>query len=317
MWNEFLNKLDSTTTPVEAARKWSADKDSVVLASAGVNLVFRFTQQGKVKYLRITHSSIRSLNELESAIDYQRHLFNHEASVCQPIISNQGNFIEEIKQDEIYYFAHVTDEVHGDVINFDSTNNDFYQNWGETLGILHHAAKTYQPTKKYHFLSWKDLWKETRSYLENEDEIIKEEFKKINEWFNVLEGREENFGLTHGDHRTGNVLYDGKHFSIIDFDEPVYHWYIADIVKPFLEVSEQNHSKWGYKFEAFLKGYTKALPMDEYLLSHFDFFMKMKSLDIYLWCKNNWHEPIAPGGKRTDHWLEELRSLVVTPILKI
>jgi hypothetical protein len=36
-------------------------------------------------------------------------------------------------------------------------------------------------------------------------------------------------------------LYDGKRFSIIDFDEPVYHWYIADIVKPFLEVSEQNH----------------------------------------------------------------------------
>jgi hypothetical protein len=55
MWNKYLNKLDFTTIPAEAAKKWSADKDSIVLASAGVNLVFRFTQQGEGKYLRITH----------------------------------------------------------------------------------------------------------------------------------------------------------------------------------------------------------------------------------------------------------------------
>ena len=54
--------------------------------------------------------------------------------------------------------------------------------------------------------------------------------------------------------------------------------------------------------------------LDDEDLRSINWFTQMKSLGIYLWCKNNWCEPTAPGGKPRDQWLAELRHMALTPI---
>ena len=58
-----------------------------------------------------------------------------------------------------------------------------------------------------------------------------------NEAWRTLYGR--GYGLIHGDYRPGNVIWDGTTARTIDFDEPNYHWYIADVSRALMELFDQ------------------------------------------------------------------------------
>lgn len=313
MWHQTLKKINPFVTPQKAAAFWNADKGSLNLVSDGINLVYRFESGGKGFYLRITHPLIRPRLELDAAIDFQGYLFECAVPVCQPIFSKAGHYVEEIHQDDFLFLTRVSAEVPGKIIHFNHTNNQVYKTWGKTLATLHNRALHYQ-SKQHQFKSWTDLWNETASYLNSEECIIKEEYHAINNWIKTFQQTPDNFGLTHGDHRMGNVLYDGKEVHIIDFDEPIYHWFLADIARPFLELSPLTFSECLQKFEWYLDGYQSIRPLSQTDLKNISWFSRMKALDIYLWSKNNWTDHPGPGGKKRDQWLEELRALIINPI---
>lgn len=143
--------------------------------------------------------------------------------IDQPIKSLQHRYIEEIKYKSELFFTRVSDEIPGQILQFEADDKNIYINWVISLAKLHNAAKTYQPNKQFQCISWKEIWKEIYNYVQIEEHKIKKEYSRITDWFNHLDYDEDNFGLTHGDHRIGNVIYNGKNVHIIDFDEPVYH----------------------------------------------------------------------------------------------
>lgn len=96
MWNEVLNKIDAAETPFLAIEQWGGQPDSLRLINEGINLVYRFECQQQGYYLRMTHSSLRKKETLLAAILYQAHLYNHQAPVCEPVISKQGRWNERI-----------------------------------------------------------------------------------------------------------------------------------------------------------------------------------------------------------------------------
>lgn len=311
-WETTLKKLTDKTA-LNAASLWVDKPVNLKLVNNQINCVYRFESKGMGFYLRITHESIRPCSELLAALDFQQHLFLNNVPVCEPVLSKNNQLIEEITQDTINYFAHVCREVPGTMMHFDYSNKYAYLAWGQSLASLHRASQSYQ-TKNHVFKSWKDLWEETRQYAEKEDKPIHDLYHKIDIQFNQFTITPANFGLTHGDHRPGNVLYNGSTTHIIDFDEPVYHWFMADIARPFLETG--NH-KWRQKFEWYIEGYQSVLPITNAELQAINWFTQMKSLDIYLWCKNNWFEATAPGGKPREQWLTELKMTAITALSTI
>lgn len=313
MWDQTLKKINHSITPQKAATLWGADPSSVKLVSEGINLVYRFETNNFVKYLRITHEKIRNYTELISAIDFQKHLFQLGVPICQAVESSRHNFVEEVVQDDLTFLAHVCKEVPGQIIHFDYSEQDIYVTWGQSLAKLHLAAKQYRPGPQCQFKNWQDLWEETFGYLKLEDEIIKREFQNIDVWLKTLVQDRENFGLTHGDHRPGNVLYDGIQVYIIDFDEPVYHWFVADIARPFLDLCDKPFNLWRDKFLGFIEGYRKLLPITNNQIKNISWFLRLKNLEIYLWVKNNWQDPVAPGGGSSEAWLAQLRRVIENP----
>lgn len=314
MWDSTLKKIDHHKTPQIATELWGGDVETLMLISNGINLVYRFEYRRKGMYLRITHPKIRSPDELAGAIDYQRHLQHFGAQVCEPLLSRQGNYIEEIIQGDLVFLAHAAKEVPGVTANFSHSNQYFYENWGKELANLHFAARHYQPPNNFTFKTWQDLQNELVSYLKSENKVINDEFYKINEYFSKLLQDSNNYGLTHGDHRHQNVLYDGKEIYIIDFDEPVYHWFGADIARPFLIISHEPLIEWTNKLSWYLEGYNSILPLSRSDIEQLPWFIRMKTLEIYLWTKNNWHDPTAPGGNSTKIWLSELEKAIQSPI---
>jgi len=103
--------------------------------SEGINLVYRFILNNQKYYLRLTHAKLRSTLELQAAISYQQHLFEHDVSICQPMLSQKGLWFESVWQGEDEFLAHVCKEVPGQPINFNYSSG-LYKSWGIVLGKL-------------------------------------------------------------------------------------------------------------------------------------------------------------------------------------
>ncbi len=313
-WENTLKKITDKTA-YHAASLWVDKPMKLTLINNQINCVYRFEDKNQGYYLRITHEDIRSTQTLSAAIDFQKHLCTLKTPVCQAIASKMNRMIETVRQDKLDFLTHVCLEVPGQIMNFDYTDRNVYFAWGKSLALLHQAALTYEQ-KAHHFLTWEDLWNETQDYVNKEEQDIQDVYQQVDAWFHTHNRTPLNFGLTHGDHRPGNVLYDGSQIHIIDFDEPVYHWYLADIAKPFLDLCDKPYNTWQSFFNWYIDGYRSVLSLPDSELKSINYFTQMKSLDIYLWCKNNWFEPTAPGGKPRDQWLRELKIMAMRPIFK-
>ncbi|MCK4870408.1 MAG: phosphotransferase [Gammaproteobacteria bacterium] len=312
MTDWVLKKLDHATTPQKAIALWGGDVSTLELINDGINVVYRFEVNKEGCYLRITHPSIRTMSELSSAIDYQNHLFLQGAPVCHPLKSRYDSYLEEIQQNDMVFYVHVNNEVPGHTIDIKRDNISIHKAWGRSLAELHCAAISYEPNENCRFLSWQDLWKEMYADVKQESEIIRQAYTETDDFLKTLIKNPNNFGLTHGDHRGANALYDNNRVHIIDFDEPVYHWFAADIACAFL--CPEPFSTWRDKFSAFLDGYSSVRQLLEADMNNISWFMRMKSLGLYTWTKNNWPHSQVPGGGNRDEWLDNIYRLIVEPI---
>lgn len=310
MWNEILKRIDSAETPKSAVVQWGGTADSIHLVNEGINLVYRFEHNGQGDYLRLTHATLRSENELQAAIAYQRHLFEHGVPICEPIISLNGLWIEHIQQGSELFLAHVCREVPGKPIHFDNTDLKLYKRWGVALGKFHHAALKYQPGK-HTYTSWKSSLEELHGYAQHEPLGVQETLNAVTKFFNKRTQTSENYGLTHGDHRKGNVLSDGHIIHIIDFDLPSMNWFMEDVVRPFFNSIIHNEMNWQDKINPYIEGYLSVRPLNSIDLSAFEKQIQMKALEIYLWNKNNWSGESAAGGHNTKKWLELIYQKII------
>ena len=313
-WETTLKKI-SDQTALSAAALWVKKPINLQLINNQINCVYRFEEKGQGYYLRMTHEQVRTMDELEAALDFQKHLFLNKAPVCPVVPSRNNLLIETVNQGDLSFSTHVCLEVPGSVMHFEHKEQKTYHVWGRALALLHQAARTYEP-KISVFLSWKDLWKETRDYAAQDSQETQSLCEQITAWFDNYKETPLNFGLIHGDHRPGNVLYDGHQIRIIDFDEPVYHWFVADITMPFLDLCQKPYSTWRTLWDWYIEGYNSISPLSDDILQTLNWFTQMKSLGIYLWCKNNWFEATAPGGKPREQWLNELFHMAMTPLFK-
>lgn len=312
MWDATLNKAKHGKIPQKAAELWGADKESVKLIYTGMNLVYSMKCHSKIKYLCITHPLIRSRAELAAAIHYQEYLFATGAPVCPPVKSRRGEYLEEVSDFETTFLANVNDAVQGEFIHSELDQQKMFETWGKSLAHLHRAAKSYHPGDAHQFLYWRDLWEEIGRFATNEDSIIKYEFAAIDEWLNQLTQNQHDFGLTLGEYRSGNILYDGQRVHIIDIDEPVYHWYFADVARSFLDLNVEKHDHWKEKAMWFLDGYYTIAPYEDSNFQSLPWFIRMKNLDAYLWLKNN---PAVNNDVFNNIHLGELREKIQNPLL--
>ena len=310
MWNEVLKRIDSTQTPQNAVKRWKGDASSVHLVSDGINLVYRFEKKSQGYYLRLTHAELRKEDEIQAAIAYQRHLFNCGAKVCEPLVSNNGLWVEAIQQDQDLFLAHVCREVPGQPIHYDYHDLALYEEWGKTLGQFHRAAQTFQPGH-HDYTNWQKSLEELHDYARHESKSVQKILCEVTDYFTARKQTLENYGLTHGDPREGNVLTDGHQIHIIDFDLPSQNWFMEDVVRPFFHPIVHDENNWQDKFPSYLKGYLAVMPKESIDLTAFPKQIQMKCLEIYLWTKNNWNAEEAPGGDDALTWLDRIYQKIV------
>lgn len=309
MWNEVLKKIDKKHTPIVAAKRWGQQIQDIQLINEGINLVYCYELNYQKYYLRLTHAKLRSPLELEAALTYQRHLFEHEAPICEPIPSLNGLWFESVWQGDEEFLAHVCKEVPGKPMTFDYPFI-LYKTWGETLGKLHHAAASYD-FSRYQYAIWSKSIEEMDGYVTRESLEIQQTLRLVEKFMHTRVKNNQNYGLTHGDHREGNVLTDGKQVHLIDFDLPSLNWFTEDLFRPFFDSIVHNRTNWQDKMKPYLEGYFSIFPESSIDIAAFPWQILMKCLEIYLWTKNNWNAESAPGGGSTKQWLKLIHDKVL------
>jgi Ser/Thr protein kinase RdoA (MazF antagonist) len=303
-WSDRNAVLDRERSAREIAALWDADPGSVRLVNDGINIVYRFETAGCGMFLKVCSAANRSMLEQRAAAEYLSHLAANGADVCSPMLSRAGRLIEEHRQGDDLFLGWVTDEALGRVISLEEPSVAEFRAWGVALGKMHRATESYRPSAELTYLTWKDLWRQTDEGLGPKDtEPVRDEYEQLDPWLRALPEDSAGYGLTHTDVRTENAMWDGERVRIIDFDEPVYHWFASDVMRPFLEFVRLPASKFDALFDAFLTGYREHRELSDRWVDEIPRFARMKNLGFYWW------DAVNSSAERPDYdeWISGIR----------
>jgi len=313
-WSDRNAALDRELSGREIAILWGADPGSVRLVNDGINIVYRFEVEGRGAYLKVCNSGNRSMLEHRAAVEYLEHLASNGADVCAPVLSSAGRLIEQYRQADDVFLCWVTEEAPGRAISLESPTVKEFRAWGVALGKMHRASESYRPSPDLVYLTWKELWRQTDEGLGPEDSgPAREEYEKLDPWLRALPEDAESYGLTHTDIRTENAMWDGERVRIIDFDEPVYHWYASDVMRPFLEFARLPADQFDSLFNAFQAGYREVRDLSDRWLDELPRFARMKNLGFYWWDMVN----SSTDRPDFDEWIAGIRARYGAPGLRL
>ena len=279
-WHKKRDGFDQGLLPALIRELWRGDPASLRWISQDYNIVFRFEAGGCGYYLRVCHISLHTLPEARQVLGFLRFLAAQGVPVGEPIPSVNGRYLEVLGDG---YFAAAQKEAPGQTMEGFMLERSVYEAWGQSLGKLHAASRRYRPDPAidYEFPSVQQFWRNIAPTVAGASVEIQRVYAELTEYMAGLPRRD--YGLIHGDYRPGNVIWDGQTARTIDFDEPNYHWYIADVCRALLELWDQP-AKARREFRgAFMRGYMREHQIDEWWVSQLPYFAQHRALLMHAW----------------------------------
>lgn len=102
---------------------------------------------------------------------------------------------------------------------------------------------------------------------------------------------QDRFGLIHGDLRLANLLTDGSHIHVIDFDDCGTGWYLYDLST---SISLLEHLPEAESLvQAWLRGYQRLLPLRKVQIDMVRHLIMMRRIQVLSWFGRNLGSPLA------------------------
>ncbi|MEH7436560.1 phosphotransferase [Neobacillus drentensis] len=286
------------------------------------NYVFEVYRNDQPFVLRITHSSHRSLGEIEAELDWMNYLNEHGVHCPKVFPSKKGKLIESLDAaDGSCFYACLYTKAEGFPvkINSEQYNNELFYAWGRVTGHMHAVTKDYQPKKG---VKLRPFWHEeelidVKAYFPDEPEIIKNTNDLMKE-LGELPQTKDNFGLIHTDIHSGNFFFDGKDVHVFDFDDCSYHWFTSDIAIPLYysifngqrNANKQEKTEFAQRFLThFTEGYKECNPLPERWEEHLPLFLQLRDITLY----SVFQKKIAPEDRdeRLNKLINEIQYRII------
>ncbi|MFJ5714690.1 phosphotransferase enzyme family protein [Neobacillus sp. NPDC093127] len=256
------------------------------------NYAFEVYRNGIPFVLRLTHSSHRSKNQIESELDWLNFLSNQKVNVCRALPSINGNYVEELVSEDTFFFACLFKKANGKNVRTEDFNDTLFYQWGKLVGEMNHATKNYQ--KPVH-ITKRPEWDEEdlnliEKFVQSDDKEVIEKGKALLQQIQELEKNPDSYGLIHSDVHSGNFFVENGKIEVFDFDDCSYHWFASDIAIPIYYAvwfkmafdSKEERSEFAQNFaRQFLKGYYEENYLDPYWIKQLPLFFKLRDLTLY------------------------------------
>lgn len=296
MERETITQLCEGEVLDRAARLFGTSQDQLVKFDdyeGCANLVYQYEKKGRARILRISYRPDRSVDLIRAELHFVNYLAKSGARVSAPAPSENGNLIEVIPASGINFIAvsfvkgrgmRVPDN--GYRYRQGAPIEEYFENWGQTLGQMHRLAKTYQPLsttiRRPEWFQWKEY--QGFPYRERLPRVASRYDQLIAE-LHVLPRNVDSYGLIHYDFNDGNftVDYDNGDMTVFDFDDCCYFWYVYDLAcaweggigrAMFRPLPERKAFMQRY-MDHVIEGYTRELTIDEAWLARLPLFLRL------------------------------------------
>jgi Ser/Thr protein kinase RdoA (MazF antagonist) len=91
----------------------------------------------------------------------------------------------------------------------------------------------------------------------------------------------ERFGLVHADIRLANLLVDGEHVRVIDFDDCGFSWFMYDFATTVSFI--EDHPLVPELKQAWIDGYRSVAPLSQEEEAELDTFVMLRRLLLVAW----------------------------------
>jgi amicoumacin kinase len=251
------------------------------------NDVFEFNDGQDTRILRVTSSTNRSKESIQSELDFIKNLSLNGIGVSIPINSIQGNYIEEISLQGVSYYLTTFSKAKGRLVNVSDPkewNRGFFQYWGSTMGKMHSLTKMgNERFKTYNRPSWNGQDNETSLFFSAISEQASRAYEELIKSINDLPRSQHSYGLIHNDFHQGNYFVHEGDITIFDFDDCSFSWFAQDIAASYYHAVWQNSSfnpdfkNFPMEFiQCFLEGYSQENDLKKEIVEQIPLFLKLR-----------------------------------------
>ena len=258
--------------------KWNHDPDSLFYVRSSTNFVFKFKENGQLRYLRFNSTSERSREETENEIEILCFLNKRDPNIVKPILSKKNRFVEVVKTEIDDYIAVVFEGYNGKMYEVEDLSDDQFYTWGENLGKLHKLMDQIPQKLLENRKTWKDHLGLIKKQISRNDQAIFKKIEAVEEW---AESSTAKTGLIHYDFELDNLHWYPDSIKIFDFDDSSVYWYGADIAYALRDLFIEKIDTDNPYYKRFMAGYESEFESDENLNQDLHMFMKLHNLYFY------------------------------------
>ena len=257
------------------------------------NLVYQYEQDGQSRVLRISFRPDRTAQQIQSELHFIEYQAQGGVRVARPVPSHSGKLIEVVSAAGIPFVAvsflkgrgmRVPDN--GYRYRAGVPIQEYFQNWGQTLGQMHRLAKRYQPPAE---ITRRPEWHAVEFYqgfpYGERLPVIQQKYDRLIDELHALPHDRDSYGLIHNDFNDGNftVDYDNGDITVFDFDDACYFWFVYELASAWesgvgwtsrRSLAERKDFMQRY-FENVLEGYQRENTLSEEWLERLPLFLRV------------------------------------------
>lgn len=263
--------------------------EKIKLLDGFESFMYEFSRLDGEYILRIGHSSRRTPDLIRGEVDWINTLANNGVTVARAVISDAGQLVELIDDgQEGQFLCTAFVKAQGAIAGKEQINETLFCNYGQLLGKMHAAAKTYIPADP----AWKRFtWDDPENIildhqLGRTEKVILEKFEKLFFHLRSLPCDPDGYGIIHQDAHLGNLFVDEDYtITLFDFDDCVYGHFIYDIAMVLFYSSmwgRDDPTAFTRRFmPVFFEGYCEYNRLDPSWLKELPNFLKLREIDLF------------------------------------
>lgn len=289
-----------------ASQCWALGDATIELIAARENKVYRVQSADGTAALRLHRVGYRSIEEIHSELLWLAKLADEGISVARPLKARDGRYVQVIDG----VLVDLLTWMDGVPLSQTESSAEIYFNLGCTLANMHRIADDWQLPASFVRPSW-DLVGATPSWDQfwNNPGLLNLQQKLLIEFRDTarraLNGLQHpDIGLIHADLVPDNILINGDHLQLIDFDDGGFGYRLFDLATITYRARRANNSD--QLRRAVLDGYkssNRSLNTDDLLL-----FEAMRACSYLGWNITRLEE--TNGAARNKRFIAEAMDAV-------
>lgn len=269
----------------EAIKRFQGDISSVQYIGGRYKNVFQYNRAGQECILKLIPFATKDQNLIRSELTWMKFLSQQGIRSPKIITSKSGQTIEVIRRLPVPCCAISFQKAEGYHIrkHFDLYwNHHFFIRWGETMGKIHAAGKSFQ--SKHPEVIFED-WNEGELFYRDLSHLPKYLGDRWSQTLDELEKHpqtHDNYGIIHNNLHLEHFYVTAQGDMVIfQFHNAKNHWYLYDIAVTLYHASQyiENINEWRDHFlESFANGYTRHMVLPSNWREEVDYFNNVYQL---------------------------------------